>query len=94
MSFETISIVRSFPIINGYVKLPINRTNVKAGINGNQDYVTVNDALSAIAGSQEISLSLGSGPNTGRKNGAQRIFELPAVNALGWYDTDPTDNSF
>ena len=94
MSFETISIVRSFPIINGYVKLPINRSVVKAGGNGNQDYVSVDDVLGVIAGSKEVSLSLGSGPNTGRKTGAQRILELPAINALGWYESDPTDNDF
>lgn len=78
MSFESISIIRSLPIINNKVIIPNSSISL-----------SVNNCLNNLPGSEEISLSLGIGPNTGSKFGSQRIFNLPPINALSWYDTDP-----
>lgn len=63
-----IQIFRALPIINGYVQIldnkPADKTAVKA-----EDF--------AVPGAKIVSLSLGSGPNTGSKFGAQRFVRLP-----------------
>lgn len=64
-------ISRDYPIVNGYVQAPNNREN-------SRNYMLVADALTAIPGSTVVSLSMGSGTNTGWKAGAQKIFRCPA----------------
>jgi hypothetical protein len=86
-----IKIYRTYPVINGFVQLPLNRSLVKNGQSGVQLYKTVDDILAAIADTKEVSLSLGSGRNTGSKHGAQSYVELPGVAADSWYTSDPAD---
>jgi len=53
--------------------------------------VSLDSALTNINGSNVVSLSLGSGRQTGSKFGAQEIFLLPGVAADSWYTTNPVD---
>lgn len=85
MSFETISIQRSLPIINGYVQ-------IYSGVNSDKTKYSVAAVLSNIADTEEARLSLGSGNNTGSKFGCQRLLKLPAVNAQGYYSSNPLDD--
>jgi len=84
MSFETIRIERALPVINGFVQ-------IYSGTNSDKTRYIVNDVLSAIADSAEVSLSLGSGHNTGSKFGVQRLLKLPAVVA-NEYSSNPLDD--
>lgn len=85
MSFETITIQRALPVINGYVQ-------IYSGVNSDKTKYSIATALSNIVDSEEARLSLGSGDNTGSKFGCQRIFKLPAVNAQGYYTSNPLDD--
>ncbi len=91
MAMSEIKIYRSYPVINGFVQLPLNRTLVKSGLSGVQLYKTVDDVLTAIANTEEKELSLGSGRNTGAGFGVQSFVELPGVAADAWYASDPSD---
>ncbi len=71
MARRDITIHRDFQIINGFVQLPPNREVDKIR-------VEVGTAL-ALAGSDEIKLTGGSGRNTGWKAGSQHIFRLPGL---------------
>jgi hypothetical protein len=90
MAMSSIKIYRQYPIINGMVQLPLNRSMVKGGESGVQR-PTLAVAESNIAGSSTVSLTTGSGPNTGSKFGSQAIFRLPPVAADSWYSGDPAD---
>ncbi len=72
MSFETITLARKYPIINGYVQLPPN-------LDADKDSLSVADALTAYAGSYVEQLTMGSGVPIGFKSGAQQIFVMPAI---------------
>lgn len=91
MSMSDIKIYRAYPIINGFVQLPLNRSLVKSGQSGVQLYKTADDVLTAITDAQEVNLLLGSGRNTGAKFGAQSYIELAGVAADSWYSSDPAD---
>lgn len=86
MSISDIRIYRDFNIVNDFVQIPSNREVDKTRI------VTYR-AVSTIEGSQVISLSIGSGKNTGSKFGAQRILRLPPLRPgetyLSRYGFDP-----
>ena len=82
MSFETISIYRDIPIVNGYAQIPPNRDQEKTHITGDA-------AETAIAGSSIVRLSLGSGKPRGSKCGQQEFLRLPAITPSTWYATDP-----
>lgn len=84
MSFETILIFRDFPIINDHVQVPPNKERDKSR-------ATIDEALAAISGSEEVSLSLGSGKNTGSKFGAQRFLRLPGLKPGDSFAVDPVD---
>lgn len=90
MPMSDIKIYRAYPIINGYVQMPLNRALVKSGYSGVQLYKTVDDAL-AIPGTKEVQLSMGSGRNTGATFGAQAFLELPGIAVDSWYSSDPAD---
>ena len=90
MAMSSIKIYRQYPIINGMVQFPLNRKLIKEGESGLQR-PTVAEAESNIAGSSSVSLTTGSGPNTGSKFGSQEIFRLPPVAADSWYSEDPAD---
>ena len=85
MSFETIRIERSLPVINGFVQ-------IYSGANSDKTKYSVSTALTYIVGSEEARLSLGSGNNTGSKFGVQRLLKLPAVLANENYSTNPLDD--
>jgi len=73
MSAESISIVRQFPVINGFVQLPPNRESDRAKypISG-----VLSDVLGVgIDGSSEAFLSP-VGANTGSKFGGQVVIEV------------------
>lgn len=91
MALSDIKIYRAYPVIAGYVQMPLNRGLVKSGKSGVQLYATVAEVTSAIPGSDSQVLSLGSGRNTGWKAGAQEFVMLPPVSADGWYSFDPAD---
>jgi len=84
MALSDITIYRSYPVINGYVQVPHNKPKDKTR-------VSLDSALTNINGSNVVSLSLGSGRQTGSKFGAQEIFLLPGVAADSWYTTNPVD---
>lgn len=88
---SSIMIYRSYPVINGFVQLPINRSMVKQGLSGKQHYKSIDLFLSSVPDSDSKSLSLGSGPCTGSKFGAQRFVTLPPVSVNQWYESDPAD---
>ena len=90
MAMSSIKIYRQYPVINGLVQFPLNRSLVKNGGTGIQR-PSVSDAEDNITGSSSVSLSTGSGQNTGSKFGAQKIFRLPPVAADSWYAEDPSD---
>lgn len=91
MAMSDIKIYRTYPVINGYVQMPLNRKLVKSGLSGVQLYKTVTEVVNAIPGSDSSYLSIGSGKNTGWKAGAQEFVTLPPVSADGWYSSDPAD---
>lgn len=82
MSFETITIFRDMPIINGYVQVPYNKETDKTR-------VTSDEATSAIAGSVINRLSCGTGKQTGSKTGVQEFFRLPGLAPNDSYIIDP-----
>ena len=81
MSFETISIFRDFPIINGYVHVPSST--------GTRLLPTLAEVL--ISGSTTVGLSSGSNARRGGKNGRQEFLRLPAITPNTWYAIDPSD---
>lgn len=91
MAMSEIKIYRSYPVINGFVQLPLNRSLVKSGLSGVQLYKSVGDVLAAITDTQEVELSVGSGRPTGASFGVQSFVELPGVAADAWYASDPAD---
>ncbi len=82
MSFSSISIYRDLPIIRDFVQVPLNRDQEKTK-------TTSDAALDAIAGSEIVRLSLGSGSQTGMKCGQQEWLRLPAITPSTWYASDP-----
>lgn len=76
-SFNTISIQRLIPVVNGYVQLPLNKEK-------NKNSVTTDRAL-AVSGTKLIRSSAGGGASTaGGKHGGQEFIQLPAIHlALG-----------
>lgn len=84
MSFETIQIFHDFPIVNDHVQVPPNQENDK-------QRVSVDEALMAIPGAEEIFLSQGSGKNTGSKFGAQRFLRLPPLAPGESFAVNPVD---
>lgn len=72
MSFETIYILRHYPIKNGFVQVPPVLENSKTTL-------SEGSALDAFPGSTVSSLTLGSGRPTGSKFGAQRFLTLAPV---------------
>lgn len=84
MSFETITIYRDLPSIDGFVQTPNNTDTDKTR-------VTIDDAESLIVGSETIRLSLGSGRQRGSKCGQQEFLRLPGISPNEWYDEDPVD---
>lgn len=85
MALADIKIYRTWPVINGYVQVPHNKPADKTR-------VTVDEALSLVAGSEASQLSLGSGKATGSKHGQQEFLRLPPVAADSWYSTNPVDD--
>lgn len=85
MPLSDITIHRDFQVINGFVQVPPNNESDK-------NRVTVDEALSALAGSDEIFLSHGSGRNTGSKFGAQSTLRLAGNQPGTWFTTDPVDD--
>lgn len=84
MSFEDITIVRAYNVVNGFVQFPPNTEATKSAI-------TDVAALVAVPGSSVTWFLGGSGYPTGAKQGQQELFELPPLAAFGnWYATDPT----
>lgn len=80
MSFETITITRQYPVVNGFVQTPPNRdrtTALAAPIT--KTAASVDDYLTDHPTATQVFLSMGSGPMRGGKNGAQSFIELPAV---------------
>ena len=81
-----ILIYRDFPVINGFVQVPPNFEQDKSR-------VSLDRALGTLPGSGEQNLSLGSGPNTGSKFGAQQFLRLqplqPGESYLSKYGKDP-----
>lgn len=78
----SIFIFRDLPIIAGYVQIPPCRETEKTK-------TTSTAALSAIAGSEIVRLSLGSGKATGAKFGHQEWLRLPGIATDEWYSSDP-----
>ena len=72
MSFETIYILRHYPIKNGFVQVPPVLENSKTTL-------SEDDALNVFTGSTVSNLTLGSGKPTGSKFGAQRFLTLAPV---------------
>jgi len=71
MSFETITVYRDFPIINGYVQLPPNHEADKTAF-------TPDEVLLAVSGSERKRLAHpDTNPNTGRKFGSQEFIRVP-----------------
>lgn len=85
MSFEDITIYRDLPIKNGFVQTPPNLP-----LDNIRTYAETAEA--AIAGSEIIELSLGSGKPTGSKHGQQRFLRLPGIHPNEWYPSDPVEN--
>ncbi len=84
MSFETITIYRDLPIINGYVQVPPNRETEKTDIT----VVEAQEALEAnfaVETPDEKKLSLGSGNQVGSDYGAQSWLRLPGIIPGEWY---------
>jgi hypothetical protein len=81
---STILIHRDLQVIDGFVQVPPNKETDK-------NRVTVVEALSAIAGSEQVYLSQGSGNNRGWKAGAQSTFRLPGLVPGTSYSSDPVD---
>lgn len=84
MSFETITIHRDFPIINGFVQVPPNKETDKTR-------VTTDEALTSISGSEVTRLSLGSGRPRGSKSGQQEFLRLPGLLPNASHAVDPVD---
>lgn len=85
MSLETIRIFRDLNVINGFVQVPPNTELDKTR-------VTTEEALGAISGSEEVFLSLGSGPQTGSNFGQQSWLRLPGLLPGTSFVTDPVDD--
>lgn len=84
MSFETITIYRDLPIINGYVQFPPNNESDK-------NRVLATTAQNAIAGSVINGLTVGSNSQRGGKCGRQEFLRLPGIHPDTWYSSDPID---
>lgn len=72
MSFETISVYRDFPIINGFVQLSPNYEPDK-------NFFTVDEVLAAFPTATTVYLSQGSGRHTGAGFGAQSWIRIPGI---------------
>ncbi len=96
MPTDAIMIYRDFQIINDYVQIPPNNETDKNRVDVDTAVILMSQTTMgdpALFGIQalhgEIQLSLGSGPCTGSKHGAQRTFRLPPVIVGQKYTTDP-----
>jgi len=76
MSFETITIYRDVPIIDGRVAKPPNNP---------VDYNTI----ASVSDPNIVRLSVGSGSQTGSKFGTQEFVRLTGITPDEWYATDP-----
>lgn len=76
MSFETITIHRDLPIIDGQIVKPPNNP---------VDFISVDAATDP----NIVRLSVGSGSQTGSKFGAQEFVRLTGITPDSWYATDP-----
>jgi hypothetical protein len=83
MSFETISIIRQLPIINGFVQVPNN-------LEKNKSTVTIQTALDAGASVTRITAQSGPARLAGFKHGLQEWIEIPAVAWDCCADASPT----
>ena len=72
MSFETITIQRSYPVINGYVRTP-------EALEEDREAVTIDVAL--VEGGSLVRLAAQSGGNgtAGEKHGTQELYQMDAV---------------
>lgn len=77
MSFETIKIIRQFPIINGFVQLPNN-------LEQNRSAVSLSDAITANpnANLKRMDSGVGGARTAGGKFGTQEWLEV-CSNAIG-----------
>ena len=71
MSFETITVYRDFPLINGYVQVPPNHEGEKTAYSPTAFLAAVADSVQTRLPHPDTN------PNTGRKFGSHEFIRVP-----------------
>ena len=85
MSYEDITIYRAVPLKNNYLQLPSRKSTP----NNLSQVTALNEAQTNPALIGSALLDFNKGGSCSYLYGAQRIFQLPGVNARDWYSRDP-----
>lgn len=84
MSFETITIYRDIPVIDGYVQAPPNLDRNKTRMTADELYSSAPGVFTRV---RLTGRGAGQAPGTGV--GQQEMVRLPGIHPNEWYDGDP-----